>query len=394
MLVQIPAALTASFGGLPSDYYIGYEFQVSLLVENTGEASADSVNPDPLSPSSPGVVLLLQEPGLQYITLDGGALQQFNWRYRVVSGEGEWIYFTGAVSGKDSNSEGALYADATSDSMYIHAATAREIRISPDSRAPISCAMGQRNLFMLDLELTNVGDSLVHTAEVTRFTVDIEDGETQGIVPSSAISALSLYDYARDTIIGASAAPDTGVQVTVDIPDGLYLTAGQPSQLAVVVDVAESALVSSFRVNLRDSLSVEAVDSVWAAVDSLVPVRIANRVGESLSNMRSEYTAILASDLESSFSNYPNPFEPPEEVTHITYNLESESSVVIEIFTLVGDLVWSREFGSGAEESTAGLHEIEWDGRNERGEIVRNGVYICRIGTDAGEAMTKIAVTK
>ena len=81
-------------------------------------------------------------------------------------------------------------------------------------------------------------------------------------------------------------------------------------------------------------------------------------------------------------------------MTHITYNLESESSVVIKIFTLIGDLVWTREFSRGAAESMPGLHEVEWTGRNESGEIVRNGVYICRIETDEGEAMTKIAVAK
>jgi hypothetical protein len=247
---------------------------------------------------------------------------------------------------------------------------------------------------MFDLDLTNVGDSLVHSAEVRAITVRIEDEGTSPIVPSSAIASLSIYDYAEDTVIGTSLAPDTADYVTVDIDDDFYLQAGQPSQLAVVVDVAGSASASSFRVNLRDSLSVDAVDSVWAAVDSIVRVRILDRVGEPLFNMRSDYTAILASDLESSFCNYPNPFAPPDEVTHITYNLQSESRVTIRIFTLLGDLVWAREFGSGTAESTSGLHEVEWDGRNEGGEIVRNGVYICKIETDDGDAMTKIAVTK
>ncbi|KPJ48791.1 hypothetical protein AMJ40_06865, partial [candidate division TA06 bacterium DG_26] len=67
----------------------------------------------------------------------------------------------------------------------------------------------------------------------------------------------------------------------------------------------------------------------------------------------------------------------------------------IKIYTLIGELVWEEQFSVGAPESEAGFHEeVMWDGRNDAGEIVRNGVYVCKIETDHGSAMTKIAVAK
>ncbi|MDZ7271759.1 MAG: hypothetical protein ONB17_09090, partial [candidate division KSB1 bacterium] len=65
------------------------------------------------------------------------------------------------------------------------------------------------------------------------------------------------------------------------------------------------------------------------------------------------------------------------------------------IFSLIGELVWSRHFSKNSPQGKAGPHEGEvfWDGRNDRGQRVLNGIYIARIVTSDGqEAITKIGL--
>ncbi len=38
--------------------------------------------------------------------------------------------------------------------------------------------------------------------------------------------------------------------------------------------------------------------------------------------------------------------------------------------------------------------DVSWDGRNENGQAVLNGVYVAVLITDSGKGMTKIAVAR
>ena len=46
----------------------------------------------------------------------------------------------------------------------------------------------------------------------------------------------------------------------------------------------------------------------------------------------------------------------------------------------------------------AGLHYVEWDGKNDMGDVVLNGVYLCAIeikdSSGSNQYMTKIAYIK
>ena len=58
--------------------------------------------------------------------------------------------------------------------------------------------------------------------------------------------------------------------------------------------------------------------------------------------------------------------------------------------------MYARDYQSGDEGGTSGENVIEWDGCNDNGHVVLNGVYIALIkNTDTGEtARIKIAVVK
>jgi hypothetical protein len=73
--------------------------------------------------------------------------------------------------------------------------------------------------------------------------------------------------------------------------------------------------------------------------------------------------------------NYPNPFNPE---TRIRYELPQSSRVALKIFNMLGQEVRTlvNEFKS------AGSFDVLWDGKDNSGQRMPNGVYLYRIETD------------
>ena len=384
---------------LPPTVRINEIFQVTMEVTNNGGAGALGVVPSPerLDIQGNAQATYLSGPSPLFFDLPVGSTRSFTWEYRAGTATG-WVNFSGRAVGVDETSLDTVRSVlSTSPDVLIELLSADEIRVDSENRAPTSCVMGERDILMLDFDLTNVGDPLVNPVKVTGFIIRIEDEATTGIVPSSALSRLSILDYSRDTVIATASAPGAGNHIVLTVSDALplYVRPGETDSLGIFADIAANAQATAFRVNLADTMSITAGDSTCAEVDSFCSVGIRDMRGAPLVNMRSDYTVIVPRDLETSFSNYPNPFAAGDEVTYITYNLPSDSPVTIKIYTLIGKLVWTEEFPLGSSETEAGiLQRVTWDGRNQDGEIVRNGIYVCKIEAGDYTAMTKIAVAK
>ncbi len=86
-------------------------------------------------------------------------------------------------------------------------------------------------------------------------------------------------------------------------------------------------------------------------------------------------------------SNYPNPFNPR---TSIRYELPAAGPVELRIYDPSGRLV--RRLASGDE--SAGAHEIDWDGTDDRGASVAAGIYFVRVSTESREASGKMVLLK
>jgi len=94
---------------------------------------------------------------------------------------------------------------------------------------------------------------------------------------------------------------------------------------------------------------------------------------------------------------YPNPFNPlGGEAAHIDYPLDDNAPVKLFVYTLLGDLVWHKEFQAGDPEGGhAGVNSVAWDGKNDNGVMVANGGYICLIKvSDQDKFRFKIGVFK
>jgi len=95
----------------------------------------------------------------------------------------------------------------------------------------------------------------------------------------------------------------------------------------------------------------------------------------------------------SQVSNYPNPFNPNDGPTAITYLLNQAADVKIELFDVFGHPVYEENFNSGTEGAKLGPNVWEWIGENGIGNRVAKGVYFCRI-TVKGEDKTAVEVRK
>jgi hypothetical protein len=104
---------------------------------------------------------------------------------------------------------------------------------------------------------------------------------------------------------------------------------------------------------------------------------------------------VIPNSAEEAFRNYPNPFgRGTHDETTIVFFLDTDSDVELRIFTLTGGLVRTWKWTNLA----AGLYDkyVSWEGKNDRGYSVVNGVYLCQIIIKAtGQTfMTKIAYIK
>ena len=83
---------------------------------------------------------------------------------------------------------------------------------------------------------------------------------------------------------------------------------------------------------------------------------------------------------------YPNPFAPRTENVRFHYALTGASgSVTIEVFDFGMNRL--RTVLKDAQRSGAGEHDDIWDGTNDAGDRVKNGVYFYRVTLDGGEPM-------
>ena len=97
-------------------------------------------------------------------------------------------------------------------------------------------------------------------------------------------------------------------------------------------------------------------------------------------------TQLLISDKIES-TNYPNPFNPE---TVIKYSLPAAGRTEIYIYNLLGQKIRTLL----NEQQQKGFHQIVWNGRNDNGELVANGVYFYRIITANAQETKKILMLK
>jgi flagellar hook assembly protein FlgD len=80
---------------------------------------------------------------------------------------------------------------------------------------------------------------------------------------------------------------------------------------------------------------------------------------------------------------YPSPAFAGE--AHVLYRARSAGSVDVAVYDVSGRMV--RQLESGYV--TAGIHDLKWDGLDEKGTAVSAGIYFVRFVSASGTRVTE-----
>jgi hypothetical protein len=178
------------------------------------------------------------------------------------------------------------------------------------------------------------------------------------------------------------------------VVDAFELLSGESDTARVSIDVAEGAPEGELRIELAQS------SDVVFTTEGGNPIGVERAEnGEDIAGFfYNTPLSVMSDNFEEYVHNYPNPFRAGAEVTKIAYFLTEDASVSIQIYDYLGALVWTKDIPAGAPGGTGEPEKtewtVDWDGRNGRGDVVRNGVYICKITAGGRSQIFKIAVAK
>ncbi|HTK81391.1 MAG TPA: hypothetical protein VL633_03795 [Bacteroidota bacterium] len=200
-----------------------------------------------------------------------------------------------------------------------------------------------------------------------------------GISWSNLLHGIKAYDLAfKDSV--AYIATDDGVYRTSD--GGLSFSIASSFSDPSTRQSISSSQVFSVDV-IGDTVLVGTGDGLVTTIDNST-----NQFGSSWKIYRS-YQKVGTTG--TSYA-YPNPFAPNQGVSRIHYFAtgQSTTSVNIDIFDFGMNRV--RTVVHNAERASNAEYDEQWDGRDDDGKIVANGVYFYRIKLDGGELFGKILV--
>ena len=93
--------------------------------------------------------------------------------------------------------------------------------------------------------------------------------------------------------------------------------------------------------------------------------------------------------------NYPNPFSDQTNFTFQAHGTSFNTEVNIKIYTITGRLIRSMK---NLIPPSDGFNYYIWDGRDDDGDIIANGVYLYKIiiksETEQREAIEKLVILK
>jgi hypothetical protein len=211
------------------------------------------------------------------------------------------------------------------------------------------------------------------------LTYTDDGGKTWNVVTQLLDMGIIVYNlsFSSNHVI---ASTDHGLYIS-DYNDGSFW-----HHLPITNDVnGESILTDKYFTAI--SIGENEIDTLLIGTeDGLSIISIG---GETIDNIRFWETSI-------SFSAYPNPFFINEynQVGHdryvrFIYSNPNQNSGNIDVFDFAMDQVIHLD---NANPVTQDENEIIWNGRNQYGDKVANGVYFCRLSLKGKYYWTKLAV--
>ncbi|NIT02338.1 MAG: tandem-95 repeat protein [Candidatus Latescibacteria bacterium] len=267
---------------------------------------------------------------------------------------------------------------------------ATELVVGLSSDMPAALVKGTAGLRVAELSVVNTASAGSGMITVDYLVLRAADKQFSS-VPIGAVTR-KITAHNGVSLLGESATLSRdSATAYVPFASPLVLQAGVLMDIQISMDLQDTIGVENFRVGV-DSSDV-GVDQPSSA---LFQVRIESKTGQRFP-LWTEAGNFSQQDLSGSYSNFPNPFAAGREPTTFVYYLAKDAEVALRIWTARGEAVTTIRKGT---RRPAGLYQDDqWDGRNDRGVVVVNGVYLAELVvryTDGGgdRKLRKVAVVR
>ncbi|MFH1538388.1 MAG: PQQ-binding-like beta-propeller repeat protein [bacterium] len=181
--VQSPAAINSSIVAAPALVSGGQTITVTMTVQNTGEATANSVAPSALTLGGTSGAVKTSGPTPASQNVPGGQAKQFTWSYTANNTSGT-VNFTGNASGTDANTGSPVSSTSnTSNNVTVQKKAAISSSISA---APGTVSTGQT--ITVTMTVNNTGEAGANNVAPSALTLGGTSSATKvsGPTPASA----------------------------------------------------------------------------------------------------------------------------------------------------------------------------------------------------------------
>jgi hypothetical protein len=265
-----------------------------------------------------------------------------------------------------------------------------ELVVDLDSSMPAAIVPGARGTGAATITLTNTATSGSGPITLEHLIVIASDADRRGIAAGDAAAVIELWT--GGSLAGQS---DTlGIDSTsayIPFSPAIVIQPQETRSLDLRVDYDADPRVSSVRFGI-DAGGI----GIRQPQSALLQIDVEAASGESFP-LWTEAGSFNQLSLAGSFSNYPNPFAAGGESTRFVYFLPDDATVNLVIWSVRGERVTTIRDN---ESRAAGLYQDDvWDGRNGRGNVVLNGVYIAELqvsfrGGGGEKLLRKVAVVR
>jgi len=299
----------------------------------------------------------------------------------------------------DENTNNEIEGDAIiNDLVYLWIKTEdKSVNITTlPKRANTSVSKGDSSIPMLGLQFDCSGNEASSKVLLKSIRVKLKDKSGRVIEnPQDVINKIAVIKYMNYSEV-------YGVLTEIPASDSIFinfskidtLLPGVANKIEFLVDIAENAKFADFQVTIDSSSFFEMTE----LGSTQKPKLIFNGESSAEFEITSGFSNIVPRNFAKAFWNYPNPFGSSDKrTTTIQYLLDEDTDVELRIYTLLGELVWSKRYSKDEPQGKKGMHDgdFTWDATNSSGHKVLNGVYAAVLSTSYGKsATTKIAVLK
>jgi len=395
--VQLNAKIFSPTSAIDNVVSTGQSFIVGAFLTNSGDANLTG-NFSAMIELPEGQGYTLVDLQTQTTTYDDTVF--WNIQAPLYERDAKNIHIQLVSYPKDENTSVSVAADAIllkNVDIPIQTEEKSVIISSFSPREKYTIARGDSSVPVFGLELICSGNANSNNVLFSGVKIKMRDRFGNLILnPEDVISRIAIVKHKEGSLIYGqvteilSANPIEILFSQIDT-----LKPEIPNRIEFRIDVIANTKISDFY------LAIDSTDALYLvdAGSGQIP-KLKNANGQKLEvlNIKSNSSVIIDDDFKKAFANYPNPFgNSNRPITKFIYYLDKDTDVSIKIYTLIGELVWFRSYTANDPQGKKGPHDgdIVWDGRNDSGYRVLNGVYIARIATGYGKStLTKIAIIK